>query len=236
MRGAPGSVGPRPAPGSRGIEGRASADWPSTRIDILPDHVHEGAVAIPRAFDPATWPRRNGFQAKPEIVAWGTNKAPLRLSLGLGASGVFASWREVGAVAAYDGEAVGVGRIVAHSTWHHFVNVNLVGFRNPDGSPGKVLARLGEYYANLAMWLSPGALRAAIHSEAATTGVATALISRRPNGTATATRIRAVSVANRGDHSSRRMRRPINRPKHSSPEAAVGSATPMIGITCRCPK
>jgi hypothetical protein len=65
-------------------------------------------------------------------------------------------------VAAYDGDYVDVGRIVAHSTWHHFVNVNLVGFRNPDGSNGKVLRRLGEYYKNVALWLSPWASRSGL--------------------------------------------------------------------------
>ncbi|MFT3957258.1 MAG: hypothetical protein QM722_23610 [Piscinibacter sp.] len=141
------------------FRGRSTPDYPSTRIDILPDHVHEGAVAIPRSFDPSVWPRRGNFQPRPEVVAWGTNKAPFRFLGGGGLGERFVLWREVGAVAAYDGDAVGVGRIVAHSTWHHFVNVNLVGFRNPDGTPGKVLRRLGEYFANLALWLSPWAIR-----------------------------------------------------------------------------
>lgn len=145
------------------FRGRSTPDYPSTRIDILPDHVHEGAVAIPRSFDPSVWPRRGNFQAQPAVVAWGTNKAPLRIGgiggIGGGLRDRFTLFREVGAVAAYDGDAVGVGRIVAHSTWHHFVNVNLVGFRNPDGTPGKVLRRLGEYFANLALWLSPWATR-----------------------------------------------------------------------------
>lgn len=142
------------------FRGRSTPDFPSTRIDILPDHVHEGAVAIPRSFDPSVWPRRGNFQATPQVVAWGTNKAPLRIGgFGGGLRDRFTLFREVGAVAAYDGDAVGVGRIVAHSTWHHFVNVNLVGFRNPDGTPGKVLRRLGEYFANLALWLSPWSTR-----------------------------------------------------------------------------
>ena len=142
------------------FRGRPTADDPSSRIDILPDHVHEGAINIPRSFDPSVWPRRGNFQATPQVVAWGTNKAPLRFGgLGGGLRDRFTLWREVGAVAAYDGDTVGVGRIVAHSTWHHFVNVNLVGFRNPDGTPGKVLRRLGEYFGNLALWLSPWATR-----------------------------------------------------------------------------
>jgi len=140
-----------------------NADYSSGRIDILPDHVHEGAVAVPRTLDPTLWPARGSYRPGPQIVAWGTNKAPLRWAAFGGTSKTdFRLWREVGVVAAYDGDYVGVGRIVAHSTWHHHVNVNLVGFRNPDGSAGKVLRRLGEYFKNVALWLSPWAARSGL--------------------------------------------------------------------------
>ena len=141
-----------------------NADYQNTTIDILPDHVHEGAVAVPRTLDPAMWPARGNYRPAPQIVAWGTNKAPLRFVAtgGTAQREFFRLWREVGVVAAYDGDYVSVGRIVAHSTWHHHVNVNLVGFRNPDGSPGKVLRRLGEYYKNVALWLSPHRARSGL--------------------------------------------------------------------------
>lgn len=32
-----------------------------------------------------------------------------------------------GLVSAYDGHPAGVGRITCDSTWHHFINVNLIG-------------------------------------------------------------------------------------------------------------
>ena len=141
-----------------------NADYQNSTIDILPDHVHEGAVAIPKTLDPAMWPARGNYRPVPQIVAWGTNKAPLRFvaSGGTVQSEFLRPWREVGVVAAYDGDYVSVGRIVAHSTWHHHVNVNLVGFRNPDGSAGKVLRRLGEYYKNVALWLSPHRARSGL--------------------------------------------------------------------------
>jgi hypothetical protein len=140
------------------FRGTPNADYPSTTIDILPDHVHEGAVDVPRTLDPTLWPTRSSYQPKPEVVAWGTNKAPQLRFDKTGIRTVF----EVGAVAAYDGDYVGVGRIVSHSTWHHCVNVNLVGFRNPDGTAGKVLKRLGEYFKNVAVWLSPWAARSGL--------------------------------------------------------------------------
>jgi hypothetical protein len=58
-------------------------------------------------------------------------------------------------VIAYDGSSAGAGRIVSDSTWHHYFNVNLKGF-----SPGGfVQSELAQYYANLAVWLSPPAKR-----------------------------------------------------------------------------
>lgn len=117
-------------------------DNPQGVIDVFPDHSHEGAIRIPETLDPAVWPTRGSWQPRPEIVAWGTNKANLFVI------------REVGLVAVYDGNPVGVGRIVADATWHRFTNVNLVGFLENDNSPGSVLRRIGQYYANLAYYLS----------------------------------------------------------------------------------
>jgi hypothetical protein len=145
------------------FKAQATPEFPRSVIDILPDHTHEGAVAIPSSFDPAVWPRAGNAQPKPQVVAWGTNWAARNYA---GARSPFDAvlrlHPEVAEVAAYDGDRVGVGRIVAHSTWHHFVNVNLVGFRNPDGTPGTVLERIGTYYRNLALWLSPEKERASV--------------------------------------------------------------------------
>jgi hypothetical protein len=56
-------------------------------------------------------------------------------------------------VIAYDGSIAGVGRIVADSTWHHHMNVNLKGF--PPGD--SMIAQFARFYVNLAVWLSPPA-------------------------------------------------------------------------------
>ncbi len=139
---------------------RSHPENPTGVIKVLPDHAHEGALNIPGTYShldhqgAPVWPSKNGNQPKPEIVAWGTNFA-LPKPTGI--------WdrrsRQVGVVSAYDGHAVGVGNIVAHSTWHHFINVNLVGFL--DGKKTTpTLRRIGEYYANLASYLdNPFALR-----------------------------------------------------------------------------
>jgi hypothetical protein len=74
-----------------------------------------------------------------------------------------------GLVCAYDGRAAAVGRIVTDSSFHHFLDLNLVGnplAGTPDRrggfgqkyvppEPGSVLADMQDYYANVVQWLSP---------------------------------------------------------------------------------
>jgi hypothetical protein len=120
-------------------------------VGHLPDHGHEGALKFPSNYNNVSnskpvWPSKNGVQTKPEVVAWGTNYSlpkPNRFSFNA---------RAVGLVSAYDGHAVGVGNIVAHSTWHHFINVNLVGFLNGK-QPTNTLLHISDYFVNLAIFL-----------------------------------------------------------------------------------
>jgi hypothetical protein len=147
------------------FKARSTPDFPRPLIDILPDHTHEGAIAIPEALDPSEWPSRGNVQPKPHVAAWGTNwyyRLTGQISATWGIDKPVRLYPEIPLVAAYDGARVGVGRIVSHTTWHHFVNVNLVGFRNADGTPGTMLERMAEYYANLAIWLSPKKKRSAL--------------------------------------------------------------------------
>ena len=53
----------------------------------------------------------------------------------------------VNIIATYNGDLAGVGRIVTDSTRHHYMNLNLRGFPHPD--------QIGQFYANLAIWLAP---------------------------------------------------------------------------------
>ncbi|MFL6098571.1 MAG: hypothetical protein ACJ71T_01295 [Actinomycetales bacterium] len=109
-------------------------------IDAFPDHMHEGQLEIPTNLPNAAWPVGPGGQPEPEVVASGTDKR---------------NGRVYGVTTAYDGSLANVGRIVADSTWHHYFNVNLRGF----ALGSTVLARISEFYGNLAVWLSPPAKR-----------------------------------------------------------------------------
>ncbi|HEY6803977.1 MAG TPA: hypothetical protein VI306_10395 [Pyrinomonadaceae bacterium] len=112
---------------------------PEDFIDVFPDHPHEGALVIPGVSNTAEWPIGPNGQPKPRIVAFGTNKR---------------TGKRIGVVSAYDGDSAGVGRIVADSSWHHYANVNLKGFPHP-AAPESPSDKIGQFYANLAIWLAP---------------------------------------------------------------------------------
>ena len=116
---------------------------PGSFIDFLPDHAHEGALI--EEFDPAAWPPGVAGQSQPlpQVVAFGINhRDSTRLSL----------------ISAYNGDRAGVGRIVADSSWHHYLNINLLNFPHPapEGSPAD---QIGQFYGNLALWLAPRSKR-----------------------------------------------------------------------------
>lgn len=110
-----------------------------TFVEVFPDHMHEGAIRMPTDGELGNadeWPAA----VRPQVVARGTDRSK---------GGI-----EVGLVAAYDGDLAGVGRIVTDSTWHHYFNVNLNLFI-PPGVPNSPTDQIGQFYANLAVWLTP---------------------------------------------------------------------------------
>lgn len=153
-------------------------------IDVLPDHPHEGEVVVPTKLDD-TPQFAGGYQAReyplldrrplePEIIAWarvqsdhGDHPDDFKGD---------ATPKSFGAVGAYDGHRVSVGRVVTDSTWHHWFDVNLTGRMEPySDTPGNILsndlrkllgftatpegqatlARIRNYFTNVAIWLSP---------------------------------------------------------------------------------
>lgn len=112
-------------------------------IEVFPDHAHEGAVITPaedEELDPREWPvSEDGIQPRPHVVALGKDvrkTEPLNI------------------IATYNGDLCDVGRIVADSTWHHYMNLNLKGFPQP-APEGSTSDQIGQFYANLAVWLAP---------------------------------------------------------------------------------
>ncbi|MGB7335808.1 MAG: hypothetical protein WBD01_08465, partial [Salaquimonas sp.] len=172
---------------------------PEGPINVLPDHPHEGECVIPSNLNVnysigndtfREYPNgSNGKPVPPVIVA--TSTMLKDATIPAGDPNFPAKPRIDGgtfsAIAAWDGTRTGNsgqgkhGRIVVDATWHHFLNVNLVG-RDPDIGDGgfggflgvlepkrygflvsdegrQHLARIKQYYKNTARWLAPRTLR-----------------------------------------------------------------------------
>jgi hypothetical protein len=112
-------------------------------IDVLPDHMHEGEIVVPAALDPAEFP---GGVA-PEVIATAAvlshQTPPSDFS--------FSTPKEFGVLGAYNGHLASVGRIVVDATWHHWFNINLVGFADGDAGYEKIK----NYFWNVGLWLAP---------------------------------------------------------------------------------
>ncbi|CAN5912992.1 hypothetical protein BH24BAC1_BH24BAC1_18830 [soil metagenome] len=145
---------------------------PKGIIRVLPDHPHEGECVQPTntsrtdtfgGYSIVEYPAGIGGSTRPlpEVIATSSvlagttsgGKTPTRA-------------HSFGAICAYDGHRAGVGRVVTDATWHHFVNVNLVGDSTvPPGDPKRRgylqttagqahLENIKAYYRNIAVWIS----------------------------------------------------------------------------------
>jgi hypothetical protein len=162
------------------------------RIDVFPDHPHEGECRVPpnvtQSFGGADeYPLDSGgTRIVPEVVAWGRVPAGnTTRSTGPNPMKAPTIAQTFGVVSTYDGHrAGGKGRVVCDSTWHHFVNVNLIGVLE-DGqfdefaAPGEhsskhqgflsspaglaALGKIKNYYTNVGVWISPPARHSCFH-------------------------------------------------------------------------
>lgn len=147
-------------------------------LEVFPDHPHEGECRLPASLSGSftlqgrpqpEWPKdAAGADVTPEIAAYsvshgdGFPTGPTGPKQGL-VPKLFP------AIAAYDGQRAGVGRVVTDATWHHFININLDG--TGSGLPGlrrptpagyvdaEALIRIRQHYVNLATWLMPAKVR-----------------------------------------------------------------------------
>jgi len=153
-------------------------------IDILPDHPHEGHVVEPAvlnatlthgAYSAREYPDLSGSPLSPQIIAWATVQNDHTNANSFKGQ---ANSKDFGAIGAYNGHCVDVGRVVVDSTWHHWFDVNLTGrMEFGTATPGSVettdprklngfndtpagkaaLARIKNYFRNVALWLAPPA-------------------------------------------------------------------------------
>jgi hypothetical protein len=110
-------------------------------IRVLPDHIHEGKVLLPSEKELESWPAsETGHRPKPYTVAYGIDKR---------------NGKREAVLAIYHGVEGQAGRIVADSSWHHFLNINLKGLK--PGAPGgdsNIIDHLGQLFVNMAIWLA----------------------------------------------------------------------------------
>ncbi len=145
-------------------------------IDHLPDHMHEGSLFedhevrlddpldIP-GYERPEYPRFEpvvaaasigGAQLAPEI--YGIRPRPHVIAHGLTTNRNDPP-RVFPMIGVYDGDAVGIGRVLVDSTWHHWFSYNLIRLRQE--APG-FYSGFQDYYRNVALWLATPELRASM--------------------------------------------------------------------------
>ncbi len=105
------------------------------RIDVFPDHPHEGECRLPAGLTATYLDGSDEYPAaldgtgrvSPELIAHGRVPAGNTAVVDGQSTKTATEAHSFPVVAAYDGHRAGVGRVVTDSTWHHFVNVNLIG-------------------------------------------------------------------------------------------------------------
>jgi hypothetical protein len=109
-------------------------------LNVLPDHMHEGEIVVPSSVaGNAEWP----MGVAPEVIADAT-------ILPHSTDGDPVNGKKFGVLGAYDGHRASVGRIVVDATWHHWFNINLVGFPVASAEYEKIR----NYYWNVGLWLA----------------------------------------------------------------------------------
>jgi hypothetical protein len=135
----------------------------------MPDHPHEG-----RCFDTAPgkfevdissaqeYPTRNGNRPLPQVIAYGR---PLPSPPHNFAKGVHGINDPFPMISVYDGQQIGIGRVVVDSTWHHWMNMNIQGIKTAGetvGASDEARAKwekIRQYYINIARWLATSSQR-----------------------------------------------------------------------------
>jgi hypothetical protein len=155
---------------------------PQGPIRVLPDHPHEGECLVPGNLGGNYSIGNDSFREYPDGPG-GTPLAPVVIATATMLAGAAVPefgkppipGGSFGVMGAWDGHKAGAfGRIVVDATWHHFININLIGDRGlgaPNAGEPKTLgflattsgqahlARIKAYYTNIADWLTPKARR-----------------------------------------------------------------------------
>ena len=129
------------------IPGYDRPEYPFTDPGISPSLSNDDWVLPPRP--------------RPHVIAYGrttnksfTDEVVQRRLITSGTPQILPTHRgskRFGLVGVYDGDAVGLGRVVVDSTWHHWFSYNLVGIATEDAP---AYEKMQAYYRNVAIWLA----------------------------------------------------------------------------------
>lgn len=147
---------------------------PRGTIKVMPDHPHEGECIEPTDLTQSVTLAGATFKEYPPGAGGSPAPAPEVISTSTVLAGTVSGFKaptdahSFGGICAYDGHRASVGRVVTDATWHHFVNVNLVGEvgASPPKDVGFMATATGQahledikaYYRNLGIWLARPAL------------------------------------------------------------------------------
>lgn len=119
-------------------------------IDIMPDHPHEGECKPEKIFTV-----KNPVTGQPQNIS----SQIIATSFVLGGS--FAGGKQptqphcFPSISVFDGRVANVGRIAIDSTWHHFININLIATPgNGTGLTNGDFDVVQQYYMNISKWIT----------------------------------------------------------------------------------
>lgn len=144
---------------------------PKGAITVMPDHPHEGECVEPADTTQVVTVGGASFVEYPAATDGGPKPEPQVIATSTVLAGTTSGGKQAtqghtfGGICAYDGHRASVGRVVTDATWHHFVNINLVGAAGA-ASPKDLgflataagqahLAQIQAYFRNVATWISP---------------------------------------------------------------------------------
>jgi hypothetical protein len=138
-------------------------------IDVMPDHPHEGMC-----FDTATanfevdvsntveYPSVGSVRPLPKVIAYGHTLAdpPYHQAKRSTHPGTPMPAKRFPMISVYDGQQIGIGRVVVDSTWHHWMGMNINGIEaaaTATGASAHAIAnweKIRTYFVNIAVWLA----------------------------------------------------------------------------------
>jgi hypothetical protein len=162
-------------------------------IRWLPDHTHEGnCVEPPNPNGPDhndEYPQIDDKHPLPQVLA-DTLVIGGHTTVESGPAYPPTELKTFGAICAYDGHPVDVGRVVTEATWHHFMNINIDELMKVP----RYRETLEAYYTNIAIWLAPPDKQRAL-----VTAALQAALQRYPLGETDISRIGGGDSAAAGD-------------------------------------